>query len=87
MGFDLTKGDNGIAGRIHQGTLMHRMGTMTLEQLKTEFLSVIVDPTVSASKATRYKWIDINENTKTHLVLMHVIKNLYLKGAGMGVPK
>lgn len=76
----------------HSGSLTHAlesfistMGKLSMSEIRTEFLRILVDDNVKISDATRSKWIDAINKCKTREQQMRAISNCYLAGSGLSV--
>jgi hypothetical protein len=86
--FDVTSNKKSIAGKVEP--LISKMGNMTPEEIKAEFLAILNDPTTNASEQVRNKWknvVNALSGAPAYVKnrLMQTISNLYLAGARLGV--
>jgi hypothetical protein len=80
---DLSKVSTSLTAAIEP--LLSTMDKLSLNELKESTLSILNDPNVHASDKTRNKWKLEVTRSKSSLQMMHTLKNIYLKGSGLGV--
>lgn len=80
---DLSSFDNkSITQKVE--SLIPQMEKMTKIEIETEFTSILNDPEVSVSKATKQKWM-LAMQSKNKTALMFIITNCYLAGCDLKV--
>lgn len=80
---DLSKVATSLTSAIEP--LLSTMHKLSLSELKDTTLAILNDPYVHASDKTRNKWIFEINRSKSSMQVMHTLKNIYLKGSGLGV--
>ena len=60
------------------------MDKMEFEELMGEFMSILSSPHLKASAMTRSKWTNKAKTMRSKAQLMNTIKNIYLRGSGLG---
>jgi hypothetical protein len=66
-------------------TLIGKMDSLSLADLKMEFLTVLASDDIKASVSTRAKWINITNESIDKNKLMRTISNIYLAGSNLSV--
>jgi hypothetical protein len=64
--------------------LISVMDTMTFPELQNEFMDILKSSNLKASTMTRNKWMQKVMEIRTKPHLMNTIKNIYLRGSGLG---
>jgi hypothetical protein len=79
---DLSQNKGSLANIL--GSLVPVMETMSFDELKEAFLSILQSPELKASQMTRSKWIAKTSEMRSKNQLMSTISNIYLRGSGLG---
>ena len=80
---DLSKHSRTLTSAIEP--LIGRMETMSLEDIKSEFISILKSDNISVATATSNKWIIASSSVTGKRQMMHMISSVYLAGSGMRV--
>lgn len=79
---DLSKREGSLSWHLER--LIPVMHTMDLPTLKDSLMQLLNSPDLKASPATRNKWMEVAMNSVSRKQLMETIKNIYLRGSGLG---
>jgi len=80
---DLSKHSRTLTSAIEP--LIGQMETMSFEDIKSEFISILKSDDISIAPATSNKWIIASSSVTGKRQIMHMIASVYLAGSGMKV--
>jgi hypothetical protein len=80
---DLSKHSRTLTSAIEP--LIGQMESMSLDQIKSEFVSILKSDDISIAPETSKKWIIASSGVTGKRQMMHMISSVYLAGSGMRV--
>jgi hypothetical protein len=80
---DLSKHSRTLTSAIEP--LIGRMETMSIDEIKSEFVSILKSDDIDIASATSTKWILASNGVTGKRQMMHMISSVYLAGSGMRV--
>lgn len=80
---DLSKHNRTLTSAIEP--LIGQMESMSLDQIKSEFVSILKSDDISIAPETSKKWIIASSGVTGKRQMMHMISSVYLAGSGMRV--
>jgi hypothetical protein len=80
---DLSKHNRTLTSAIEP--LIGQMESMSLDQIKSEFVSILKSDNISIAPETSKKWIIASSGVTGKRQMMHMISSVYLAGSGMRV--
>jgi len=79
----ITETKNTIANKIYESKLIERMDLMNVDEIRSEFISILNDKKTSVKESTKNGWIDRTYQNKSKFKLMQMIANLHLAADGL----
>jgi hypothetical protein len=80
---DLSKHSRTLTSAIEP--LIGRMETMSIDEIKSEFISILKSDDIDIASTTSTKWILASNGVTGKRQMMHMIASIYLAGSGMKV--